>query len=272
VTLSWQAPAPTARSAFGPLLCLIVGALLMVDAVFLLSQRVFSLGATLPFALGVILLLLWARWSVLQAWLDAAPRRRAAWKGLWGVFLLWVLSVLAFWSVLSQTVQAKADAALEPAAIVVLGSGTPSGKVSPTLAERLDAAMVQARLHPRSLVVVSGGVDLYETVSEGQVMGDYLRAAGLDEARIVQEERSSSTYENMVLSKPLLEQNGISAAHPIQLVTSDFHTMRAGWIAERAGYTRITTIGAPTPLYIRYNNWLREYFAVGSSWLLREFG
>ncbi|WP_061503156.1 YdcF family protein [Ramlibacter tataouinensis] len=269
--LSRQAPA-SGPGAVRPLLCLLLGALLVLDALFLLAERVFSLGVTLPLALGLALLLLGMRWTWVQAWLEDAPHRRALWKGLWLAFALWLISVLAFWSVLASAGQAPANASPAPAAILVLGSGTPGAKVSPTLAARLDAGLVQARLYPGAVVVVSGGVDLYESVSEGQVMGDYLRAAGLDAGRIVQEERSSSTHENLVLSKPLLQRHGIQAAQPIQLVTSDFHTLRAGWIAERAGYARITTIGAPTPLYIRYNAWLREYFAVASGWLLREFG
>jgi len=253
------------------LMCLSVGALLVLDALFLLSQRVFSLGATLPLALGAVFLLLGACWSTAQTWVAAAPQRRTAWKAIWSAFLLWIVSVLAFWSVLARA-DHPAPAAAAPAAIVVLGSGTPGGKVSPTLAARLDVALAQARQYPRALVVVSGGIDLYETASEGQLMGDYLRAHGLDATRIVQDERSSSTRENLVLSQPLLQEHGVSPAQPIELVTSDFHTMRAGWIARRAGYTSITTIGAPTPLYIRYNDWLREYFAVASGWLLREFG
>ena len=57
----------------------------------------------------------------------------------------------------------------------------------------------------------------------------------------------------------------------MHLVTSDFHTLRAGLIARRAGYTAVTTLGADTPLYLRYNIWLREYFAFLSSWALNEY-
>jgi uncharacterized SAM-binding protein YcdF (DUF218 family) len=56
----------------------------------------------------------------------------------------------------------------------------------------------------------------------------------------------------------------------VAVVTSDFHTLRAQRIARKVGYTRTISVPAPTPLYIRYNAWLREYFATASSWLLRE--
>jgi uncharacterized SAM-binding protein YcdF (DUF218 family) len=119
--------------------------------------------------------------------------------------------------------------------------------------------------------VVSGGIDFGQTRSEAEIMGDYLREAGLDPRRIVQEERSTSTDENLRFSRPLLASHGVAADAPVRLVTSDFHTVRARWIARRAGYARVQAVGAPTPLYVRYNAWLRDYFAFVSGFLFREF-
>ena len=250
--------------------CLIAGLLLVADAVFLMVQGVFSLGVTLPFAAGGLLLALGLRWKSLQQWLDAQPARRAAWRWMWAGALVWAVTVAGFWAVLARTGGELAGAAA-PSAIVVLGSGTPNGRASPVLSARLDLALQQAARFPQAVVVVSGGVDFGQTLSEAKVMGDYLREAGLPAGRIVQEEKSSSTEQNLLFSQPLLAQRGVSAAQPVQLVTSDFHTLRAGWIARRAGYTQVSLAGAPTPLYVRYNAWLREYFAVLSGFLLREF-
>ncbi len=55
------------------------------------------------------------------------------------------------------------------------------------------------------------------------------------------------------------------------LVTSDFHVMRAERIAGKAGFRSVSSVAAPTPRYLRYNAWLREYFAYISGWLLREY-
>ena len=57
---------------------------------------------------------------------------------------------------------------------------------------------------------------------------------------------------------------------PVVVVTSDFHTLRAQAIARRQGWQQVQAVGAPTPLYLRYNAWLREYFALASSRLLGE--
>jgi len=119
--------------------------------------------------------------------------------------------------------------------------------------------------------VVSGGTDFRQEIPEARVMADYLIGLGLDAKRITLEDRSTSTHENLLFSARLLEASGIKRDVPMLLVTSDFHTARASWIAKRADWTNVQTAGALTPLYMRYNAWTREYFACLSGWLLGEY-
>jgi uncharacterized SAM-binding protein YcdF (DUF218 family) len=115
-------------------------------------------------------------------------------------------------------------------------------------------------------------VDFTESRSEGEIMGDYLRAKGLPDARIAQEERSTSTEENLLFSRAILQERvlPVDRIH-IEIATSDFHTLRARWIAQRGAIRTCARWGAATPLYVRYNAWLREYFAVISGFLLVEY-
>jgi uncharacterized SAM-binding protein YcdF (DUF218 family) len=251
----------------------LVGVVLVADAVFLMTRHVFSLGVTLPLGIACALLLLAWRWNGIHRWIGATPLRRRAWRLAWGASWAWVATVAAFWAGLAHVADASARAGKSsPAAIVVLGSGTPGGKVSPVLAARLDRAYELAQASPDALVVVSGGIDFGELRSEGAIMGDYLRAQGLPASRIVQEERSTSTEQNLLFSRSLLRRSGVAVElASIEIVTSDFHTLRARWIARRAGYADARAVGAPTPLYVRYNAWLREYFAVISGFVLREY-
>ena len=251
------------------LACLLAGTALLADALLLMGLGIFSLGVTLPFLIGVALVAMAAAWPRLQGWLDQGRHRRL-WRGAWAVFGVWVLSVLLFWAVLARLTEPAQAAGPAPAAIIVLGSGTPGGKVSPVLAARLDTAMDVARRFPQARVVASGGIDFRETRSEGAIMGDYLRAKGLEPARIAQEERSTSTEENLLFSGALLRAQGIDGRSPIIVVTSDFHTLRAMRIARHTGFVDVRAAGAPTPLYVRYNAWLREYFALASSFVLGE--
>lgn len=251
-------------------ICTLAGLVLVADAVCLLFLGVISLGVTLPLVVGSIFLLLGLRWDAVQAWLDAASDRRKVWQWSWIAGLVWFTTLALFW-LLSARTGHELPAGNAPSAIIVLGSGTPDGKPSPLLRERLDLALHQAGRFPQALVVVSGGVGFGRARSEAQVMGDYLRSRNLPPQRIVQEEKSASTAQNLLFSKALLQGRGVSPRDEVLLVSSDYHVRRASWIARRAGYERISLAGAPTPLYVRYNAWLREYFAVLSGWVLGEF-
>ncbi|WP_411879487.1 YdcF family protein [Polaromonas sp. YR568] len=247
-----------------------IGLLLLLDCLYLVTVKVTHLGVIVPAIVGVVLIglsLFLGRWS---AWLRERPWRLFVWRLLLTGFFLWLASLLVFFVAL-QRLQPSAEGSFEPRAIVVLGSSTPDGKASPTLAERLKLAYDLALQHPRALVVVSGGTDFKQKVPEARVMADYLVGLGLDATRISLEDQSTSTYENLVFSARLLGAAGVKPDVPMMLVTSDFHTVRAGRIAAKAGWSHVRTAGALTPLYMRYNAWTREYFACLSGWLLQEY-
>ena len=75
---------------------------------------------------------------------------------------------------------------------------------------------------------------------------------------------------NLQLSRPLLQARLIDATAPMAMVSSDFHLMRAMAMARQQGLTDVVPVAAATPLATRYNAWLREYFAMLSSWVLGE--
>ncbi|KAF1023874.1 MAG: hypothetical protein GAK30_00240 [Paracidovorax wautersii] len=248
----------------------LVGALLLVDSAVLLAQHQVNFGTILPGLLGVAAGLLAWHWPALRRWrAPPAPRwRRVLWRTSWGVFALWLLSLLVFFAFIRADHSTSPDQA--PAAIVVLGSGTPRCQPSATLSARLDEALQQARHWPQAVVVVSGGPDRWLDCTEADVMADYLLQQGLPEARLLRESRSTSTFENLRWSRELLASRG-QAAEPLLLVTSDFHALRARLIARRAGFIDVASATAPTPLPVRYNAWLREYFAFASGWMLGEY-
>jgi uncharacterized SAM-binding protein YcdF (DUF218 family) len=247
----------------------VLGLLLLLDGLILIATGYFNLGVVLPLVMGLGLCSLGLWWVPMKRWLSAVPRRATLWRCFWFGVFLWLATLAVFWSILATRASTDLPAAA-PAAIVVLGSGSPGATASPTLVARLDLALRDAARYPDALVVVSGGIS-FRTQSEGEVMAAYLREHGLPAHRIVKEELSTSTQENLVFSRPLLAAAGVPTGAPIHLVTSDFHTLRAGLIARRAGYPAVTTLGADTPLYLRYNIWLREYFALVSSWALNEY-
>ena len=259
------------RSNFKPWALAALGGLLLAQSAYLVTVKVTHLGMILPACLGVVLIFLGTAQRPWQLWLARQPLWQMVWT--WGQvgFWLWLASLGAFFGLLALRQQGQNLPSLRPEVIVVLGSSTPNAQPSPTLAQRLELAYTLAQQHPKAQVIVSGGVDFRQRTSEASVMAAYLESKGLDKSRLLLEDRSTSTYENLVFSLRLLQASGHTPEAATVLVTSDFHTLRASWIAKKAGWKNVTTAGAPTPLYMRYNAWLREYFAFVSGWLLREY-
>ncbi|WP_255988232.1 YdcF family protein [Chitinolyticbacter albus] len=259
-----------AYGSWGTRMRLLLGSLLALDGLAWCLSGKLNVGTLLPLALGLGLIapvLLARRW---QAWLGRAAWRSRAWRAAWWIGLIWLITLLLFfWHLARQQTTQLPQA---PAAIVVLGSGLNGSQPAPMLQLRLDETLQWAKRYPAAAIVVSGGQGLSEDISEAAAMRQYLAGQGIAQARILEENRSTSTEENLLFSHRVLGTRGLAAdTLPVLVVSSDFHVWRARRIAKRQGYGKVMTAGAPTPLLVRYNAWLREYFAVAISWTLGEF-
>lgn len=248
----------------------LLGTLLLVDALVLMGMGHFNVGVVLPAGLGAAALGLSWKWQAVQHWRAARALHARLWSLAWAGLALWLISLFWFWSHLFGL--GLAPQQVPPVqSIVVLGSGTLDGHPRPVLAARLDTAAELAKLQPQALVAVCGGVDWGEKESEAEVMARYLQQRhGIAAQRLVLEKLSTSTELNLRLSRPLLAERGLAADAPMAMVSSDFHLMRAMNIAKRQDLPQVYPVAAPTPLTTRFNSWLREYFAMASSWLLGE--
>lgn len=253
---------------------LLIAALLVVDAVFLMSTGLVNFGVVLPLCIGCGLILLRGKWLQFGRWRSQRVWRQKVWMLAQLLAGAWLLSLVLFFIFLQRTNDATGLTGKNTAvvkAIMILGSGSLKCSASPTLAARLDLGLEWARRLPAAKVLVTGGKNWTLPCAEAQIMGDYLRAHGLAAGRIIQEERSTTTYENLLFSQPLLEKNAVTPHDEILIVSSDFHVLRARMIARRLGWSSVHTAGATTPLYIRYNDWLREYFSFIKGFLLRMY-
>ena len=261
---------PSSGSRTARSLLVLCGAALLADALVLMAMRHFNVGVVVPAALGLAALLLGWKWQVVQRWRAARPLHAKLWALGWLGLCLWLISLFWFWvQLFSLGLQPAQVPAVQ--SIVVLGSGTLNGQPRPVLAARLDTAAELAKLQPTALIAVCGGVDWGEKESEAEVMARYLQQRhAISADRLVLETLSTSTELNIKLSRPLLAERGVAADAPVAIVSSDFHLMRALDIAKRQSLPQVYPVAAPTPLSTRFNAWLREYFAMASSWLLGE--
>ncbi|WP_335872002.1 YdcF family protein [Bacillus sp. 2205SS5-2] len=129
--------------------------------------------------------------------------------------------------------------------VIVLGAGIIKGKPSLVLEERLALAITYLENNRDANVIVSGGIDVGEKISEAEAMRIYLVNAGIDEERIMIEDQATSTYENLLFSKELMENN----KEKVLIITSDFHLFRSKYIAESIGLEAFGTgASVPAPL------------------------
>lgn len=249
----------------------ILGLVPFIDGLVLILYGKIHLGTVLPLLIGGIFLLHAFYWQRIQVILQQHLKLKRLWQILWGTFAVWCFSVLVFVWILKSNIQ---DTQHIPAvkAIIVLGSGTKDGQPLPALANRLHTAATIMKSQPQALSIMSGGVDFAEKESEAVIMARFLQQHyQLTHHHILLEEHSTSTELNLKNSREILQQHQISIALPIAIVTSDFHTLRSWMIAKKQGYQQAIMVAAPTPLSIRYNAWLREYFAFLSGLILREY-
>ena len=151
--------------------------------------------------------------------------------------------------------------------IVVLGAGLRGDQLSLTLKQRLDAALV---CEQGETIVVTGGQGWNETVPEALAMKRYLTEQGIPEERILMEDRSTNTNENLDNAKEMIEaHSGKNFSDlKVKIISSDYHCFRAKLIAKRHGYTRVTAYGAGTHPLLIPSFYIREGLALAKSFLL----
>lgn len=151
--------------------------------------------------------------------------------------------------------------------IIVLGSGITSEEVPPLLKSRLDKAIEYFNKNPASKFILSGGQGHDEPVSEAFAMKKYLLSQNIPEEKIIMEDQSTTTYENMLFSKRLIEVDWASSSHQgkqepvIIFSTNNYHVLRARLYARRV-HLKAEGVGAPTAFYFLPTALIREYVAL----------
>lgn len=147
--------------------------------------------------------------------------------------------------------------------IVVLGAGLRGSRVPPLLASRLDRARAvydqQTRKGRTPQLITSGGQGPDEDVPESHAMADYLIEHGVPADRVLREDRSTSTFENVTFSREIMV--GLVPNYRCLVVTNNFHVLRAAFIARKAKVNG-QVIGSPTAAYYWPSATIREFIAI----------
>ena len=158
-----------------------------------------------------------------------------------------------------------------PQIMVILGCQVKPWGPSILLQDRLDKALDYLEDHPDMTVVVSGGQGPDEHVTEARAMADYLMEQGVEEERILLEEASHNTVQNLRYTARLLEEEGYDMDQDIVVVSNGFHLTRVRMLFDRVwgGDENLSTLAAPSShVPSRIKMYIREPLALVKSFVL----
>lgn len=145
--------------------------------------------------------------------------------------------------------------------LVILGAAVIGERPSLELKNRLDKGIEYLTRNPNIRVIVSGGQGLGETITEAEAMKIYLVQYGIDENRILKEDKSRNTFENIKFTAAIIRNEAGGSNQKLMIVSNSFHIFRAKLLAKQQGFDAYG-LPAETPLWIIPNHYVREYFAV----------
>ncbi|MBR4914569.1 MAG: YdcF family protein [Clostridiales bacterium] len=139
------------------------------------------------------------------------------------------------------------------------------GTLTKLLQSRVDRAVEFAKMQKDKsgkdiIFVPSGGKGSDEVISEGEAMKRYLLENGISEDKILKEDASTSTEENIRFAKEMMREHFGSSDYKAAFATTNYHVFRTGMLAEQNGL-KAEGIGSKTKAYFWINAFVREFIA-----------
>ena len=181
------------------------------------------------------------------------------------VFML----ILYFYSILLSTIiigvrAAKKIPEFNKDYIIILGCKIRNdGTLTKLLKSRADRAIEFAKMQKDAtgkdiIFVPSGGKGNDEVIAEGEAIKNYLIQNGISKEKILVENKSKNTYENIKFSNELIKNQNTNAK--IAFSTTNYHVFRTGILATEQNL-EMEGIGAKTKRYYWINAFIREFVA-----------
>ena len=227
---------------------------------FFVSFPVFCAGNVAGIFASLCLLFVTAKWEgfcgfIKKTWESSFGKAVIVISGVIIATAVIYVIVLSVFMVKAQ--EKKPD---KPNAVVVLGCKVNGTNPSRMLRRRLDRAYEVLEENKDAVCIVSGGQGANEKCSEAEAMKKYLVEKGIDGKRIVEEDKSTDTEENIRFSLEKLDELG--KPHDITIVTDGFHQLRASLIAKKQGVENVTAYSAYTEPRFVASYWVREWLAL----------
>ncbi len=141
---------------------------------------------------------------------------------------------ISIWNYGEVDEKAPADVA------IVLGAAISDGEVSPVYRERINHAITLYEAGTVDFIILTGGFGEGSYKSDSQVAKEYALSQGIPEEKILIEEKSTITEENLEFSKEVMEENDLETAI---IVSDPLHMKRSMLMAKDYN---INALSSPT--------------------------
>lgn len=168
-------------------------------------------------------------------------------------------AICIYFVTLGSIINAEKNEAKNETTIIVLGCQVRGNVPSQMLKLRIDAAYNYLCENADATAILSGAKGNDELISEAECMYENLCEMGIDKSRLIIEDKSTNTDENIKNSLKIIEEKSLSKN--IALATSDYHQKRAAMICRKYGLDA-HAVNAKTPLYLAPVFYTREVGAV----------
>lgn len=236
------------------ILSIIAGALLVANAALMMIIANLNIGLLPVAMLGTVLL-------IYGVFFDKLP-----FKKIIGALLAFGLVILISFGTFLAIYGSRDTADYTENTVIVLGCGIRGERVSVGLAKRLNKAAEYHKNNPDAVIIVSGGQGPQEDITEALAMKRYLVDKGIDESKIIMEEKSTSTITNFRYSREIMEREGLSLSSVV-FVTNAYHVYRAASYAKDEGFLEVNHLGTDIIWYTIPMNYMREMLAVMKMWV-----
>lgn len=150
--------------------------------------------------------------------------------------------------------------------MIVLGCQIRGTKITRSLRKRLDTAYEFSKDNDMK-IIVSGGQGRGEDMSEALAMKNYLVDKGIEESRIIMEDKSTDTSENMKYSAEFIGDMNAGVC----VVTNNFHIYRAKKLAGGCGFNNVSGAAAGSDPVLLLNYMVREAIGIVKDFAFKNF-
>lgn len=155
--------------------------------------------------------------------------------------------------------------------VIVLGCGVRGETPSLMLRYRLEATLQWLNEDPDSVAILCGGQGPGEDITEAEAMRRWLTEHGVEENRLLKEEKSTNTRENIRNAEKIIGENA-SNQKEVAVVTTGFHLFRSKKICNSEGLVSYGIAAKMPELpFFHLNYYCREFASIMKMYLQEIF-